>query len=330
MKFTGISKDSKRFKGNIHSHTINSDGHLTPEQAKVYYKSQGYAFLALTDHETYSDYRDELNDENFIIIPGIEASANLVHGQGPFAGKLKKTHHVLGLLGPSHMQAKATKTPFTHLEKYTPSSECDEWNGLASAQALVNALHERGLVVTYNHPSWSRVSLEEFANLENIFALEMYNYGTAIECALGHGTVHWDALLAAGKNVWGFASDDNHNQPKLPDSFGGAMVVCAENLSHDAIMQSMLDGNFYSTSGVDIVQWGIEGNTVTVQCSPVRQIDFIVGGNVGDGETIYCQDIQDSLTTASYTLKGSERYVRIECTDKYGRKAWTNPYIIQK
>ncbi len=330
MKYTVISKDSKKFKGNIHSHTINSDGHLSPQEAKAYYKAQGYDFLAFTDHEIYSDYRAELNDENFIILPGMEASANLVYGEGVFAGKLKKTHHVLALLGPSSLQAQATKAPFAHLEKYKPSVEKDQWDGLASAQALVNAMHERGLMVTYNHPQWSRVDMHEFADLQNIFALEVYNYGTVIECALGAGTVQWDAMLAEGKNIWGFASDDNHNQPKLPDSFGGAMVVCAESLTHDAITQSMLDGHFYSTSGVDIVQWGIEGATVTVECSPVRQIDFIVGGKVGDGESIFCQDVRDGLTTASYTLKGSESYVRIECTDKYGRKAWTNPYFIKE
>ncbi len=334
MKYIGIAKDSPKFKGNLHSHTQNSDGMLTPAQAKEYYKSHGYSFMAFTDHEVYSDYREELNDASFIIIPGIEASASLVADldgfTGGFKGKCLKTHHVLGLLGTKEMQEKATKPPFKHLERYTPSVYQKQWDGLACAQKLVDDMHERGLAVTYNHPLWSRVDLEEFTQLKNIFAVEIYNYGTIIECGLGDGALQWDIMLQKNNRVHGIACDDNHNLEKLPDSFGGAIVVCADSLSHDAIIQGMLEGNFYSTSGVDIEEWGIDGKTVSITCSPVQSINFIVGGNVGDGETIFCQDREDTITTASYTLKGSESYVRIECVDKYGRKAWTNPYFINK
>ncbi len=341
MNYKAITKESKRYKGNLHSHTTHSDGYLTPKEAKEYYKKNGYSFMAFTDHEVYSDFREELNDDDFIIIPGIEASSNLVKSEDIGSGKNNiwgarpKNHHVLGLLGPSSMQKKATKEIFKHLEKVDYPVFYDNWDGLKAAQELVNSLYERGLVVTYNHPLWSRVDFEEFADLENIFALEIYNYGTEIECALGNDTFHWDQMLASKKKILGFASDDNHNQAKLPDSFGGAIVVCPspeEDLSHDSIMENILAGNFYSTSGIDIIEWGIkeeDGKKIAyVECDPVRMIHFIVGGKVGDGETIYCQDREETITKGEYTLKGSENYIRIECVDKYGRKAWTNPYYI--
>lgn len=33
------------FKGNLHSHTVNSDGRLTPAQSAAYYREHGYSFI---------------------------------------------------------------------------------------------------------------------------------------------------------------------------------------------------------------------------------------------------------------------------------------------
>lgn len=38
------------YKGNLHTHTTNSDGAYTPEKTIALYKSKDYDFLALTDH----------------------------------------------------------------------------------------------------------------------------------------------------------------------------------------------------------------------------------------------------------------------------------------
>lgn len=34
------------YKGNLHSHTTNSDGAWTPDEAVEHYKANGYAFYA--------------------------------------------------------------------------------------------------------------------------------------------------------------------------------------------------------------------------------------------------------------------------------------------
>ena len=43
------------YKGNTHTHTLWSDGTHLPEQAVEWYKSHGYQFLALTDHDTLQE-----------------------------------------------------------------------------------------------------------------------------------------------------------------------------------------------------------------------------------------------------------------------------------
>lgn len=45
LTIPGFSKDGNWYKGNLHSHTIHSDGHLTPEEAVNIYKKHGYHFF---------------------------------------------------------------------------------------------------------------------------------------------------------------------------------------------------------------------------------------------------------------------------------------------
>lgn len=57
------------YKGNLHTHTTNSDGAYTPEETIALYKSKGYDFLALTDHWFHGEGRQE---ENFLLLNGTE------------------------------------------------------------------------------------------------------------------------------------------------------------------------------------------------------------------------------------------------------------------
>ena len=38
------------FKGNTHTHTLNSDGDSTPDDVVRWYRENGFQFLVLTDH----------------------------------------------------------------------------------------------------------------------------------------------------------------------------------------------------------------------------------------------------------------------------------------
>ena len=43
------------YKGNLHTHTINSDGDTSPDAVARWYKEHRYQFLALTDHNYFTD-----------------------------------------------------------------------------------------------------------------------------------------------------------------------------------------------------------------------------------------------------------------------------------
>lgn len=337
------------YKGNLHSHTTNSDGHLTPAQAVALFRQYGYSFLCLSEHDYYTDLRAELDRDDFILLPGVEASSWLVqlpsdpaalqelaalkeknasmpelvqfcrtHGAG-----LRKTHHIHGILGNEAMQKAAGDNVLHHGERLTPPVAVGDWDGLQAAQQLTDYLKSRGCFTTYNHPTWSRVEMADVVGLQGAWAVEVYNYGTEVECGEGYDTVFWNAMLQKGTQVGCFASDDNHNPAKFFDALGGWVCVKSEELTHEAIVNHLLAGDYYASSGPEIMRWGVDGNEVYLECSPAARINFIAGGLVGGSETIL--EHESPLTHGLHTLHGGESWIRVEVIDHQGRHAWTNP-----
>lgn len=326
---SGFTKDGEWYKGNLHSHTTNSDGKLEPCESVRLFKEHGYNFLCLSEHDLYTDYRSEFNDDDFIIIPGLEASAVLLDEAGE---KCLKVHHMIGILGTEKMQKKALDKDnklYKHMETHKIPVYYGKWNGARVAAELNKSLRDRGLLTIYNHPIWSRVEPREVTGLKQIAGIEVFNYNTVNESGTGYDTVFWDMFLRAGKKINGFAADDNHNPGTFDDACGGYICVKAESLTHDNIIRAIKKGNYYSSSGPSIYDWGIKDGNVYVNCSPVNRVNFIAGNNVNAGTTVMCDTLDETIKEASFTLKGDESYVRVECTDKFGRTAWTNPIFIK-
>ena len=289
------------YKGNLHSHTTNSDGRLRPEEAVDIYKKYGYHFMCLSEHDYFTDLRHEFDEENFILLPGVEASVMLVN---PERTHVIKTHHIHGILGNQAMQEAAGERLIKHGERLTPPVYLEEWDGLKAAQNMVDELNSRGCFTTYNHPAWSRVETTDVVGIQNVWAIEVFNYGTEVECGEGFDSVFWDAMLRKGIKIHGFASDDNHNPPKFFDSFGGYVMVRSEELTHEAIVNRLLAGDYYFSAGPSIHQWGLDGSRVFVECSEAERINFIAGGPIGRSETLVAHT--GPLTEGFHTLRGAE------------------------
>ena len=61
----GFSKTGNWYKGNLHCHSTNSDGKLSPKEVVDLFKENGYSFLCFSDHDIYTDYRSEFDSEDF-------------------------------------------------------------------------------------------------------------------------------------------------------------------------------------------------------------------------------------------------------------------------
>ena len=323
----GFTQEGNWYKGNLHSHTVNSDGCLTPEESVELFRRHGYSFLCLSDHDVYTDYTETFNCEDFIILPGLEASAILYEKEG--SPLRKKVHHMQAILGTEEMRRQAKLPLYKHKEIHPVDKYYGDWDGKQAAQKLADDMRDRGFLVTYNHPVWSRVRVEEFMDIEGIWALEIFNYNTVNESGTGYDESSWDIMLREGKQIFAFASDDNHNEGLFDDACGGYIVVKAPELTHEAILQAMIAGNYYSSAGPEIYDWGIRDGKAYVKCSPVYRIDFIAGNCINDGISRLCDSYEETMDGAEFQLKGHEEYVRVKCTDKYGRTAWGNPIQIQ-
>ena len=96
MRKEMFSENGNWYKGNLHSHTTNSDGRLRPEEAAAFYKNYGYHFVCFSEHDYYTDLREQFDCEDFILLPGVEASVVLMDRDRTH---VIKTHHIHGILG---------------------------------------------------------------------------------------------------------------------------------------------------------------------------------------------------------------------------------------
>jgi hypothetical protein len=290
-----FAQPGKWFKGCLHVHSAASDGRLSPEEVLSWYRSRGYHFVVLTDHNVAS--RALTLGEDWITLAGIE-----VDGLDPAAG----LYHLVGL---------GTEPP-------PPSPE-----PAPSMQAAIDHLREAGALVCLAHPYWSGQRSADLIDLEGCFALEVYNGGCEVDDAKGFSHVHWDDMLAAGGRLWGVAVDDAHWRAGDRDAGLGWVWVKAAALTHQAVLDALLRGCFYASSGPQIHDLRLDAvsGEVAVRCSPVTAIDFVGAGR-------FSRRVEASggqlLTEASHRVRASQGYVRVACRDAQGRWAWTNPLFL--
>ncbi len=277
------------YRGNLHTHTSNSDGRLSPQEAVDWYRQQGYDFLSLTDHDCLTEV-DSLGGPGFLLLPGQEAH--------PGRPELDDCYHLVAL-GLAHPHVFSSDH---------------------SVQAAIDELREDGALVFLAHPYWSGLTLPEMIGLQGLSGLEVFN-ATCMLMAKGPSSVHWDDLLARGQWLWGLATDDAHWGR---EDYGRAWImVRAPELTRAAIMQALATGCFYASQGPEVYDLQVTAEEVHVRCSPASVINCV--SLVGTGSRASALEGGLLLTEATFPRRNLQRYVRVECIDPQGRTAWTPP-----
>ena len=77
--------NSNWFKGNLHTHTTESDGDETPEHVAEWYREHGYDFLVLSDHNHLTVLDDAGSNPGKwpLLIPGEEITSRLFDNTVP-------------------------------------------------------------------------------------------------------------------------------------------------------------------------------------------------------------------------------------------------------
>jgi len=290
-------KQGNWYKGNLHTHTDNSDGALSIEELIEIYKQHDYDFLGITDHNKLTNL-DKFKKGGMLLIPGEEITS-------PGKTEAGQNYHIVVL---------------------NPQKEID-LKKCVSTQAIINEGKMVGGEVIIPHPYWSGCTNEELFSLTGYLGIEIYNSLSDCFVGKGYALTHWDALLNKGRKILGIASDDCHHKLEgkiLRDTANAFIMVKVDNLDVESIMEAVKAGDFYSSNGPEIKNISIQNDSVIIQTSPVKGINIIA--DTCKGRCLIAED-NDFLTEVIYKLKGNEEYIRIECYDENHRWAWSQPFF---
>ena len=281
----------KWFKGNLHTHTTQSDGKPTPAENMEWHAEHGYDFVAITDHNRLTNPLEFLPQPPLLAIPSLEYSAR----------RGEVDYHIIAI-GLNAM-------PIAHMQ---------------DPQATIDAVNAADGLCFIAHPYWHDHTLDDLTPLHGHIGIEIFNTGCWLEINKGHSLVHWDLLLRRGHKLFGLAVDDSHF--RYPDHGRGWVVVRTENLNAPSILDALRRGQFYSTMGPTIDDVRLEGNQVTVRCSPARSIFLI-------GDIWHCPMAAQSwdgkpIIEATFTLHPQQKYFRVQVVDFKNQSAWTNAYPV--
>jgi len=318
-----LPKGVTYYKANLHCHTVFSDGKMTPEEVKKHYQEKGYQVLAITDHDHYGDHR-QLCDENFVAIAALETDMNQA---GDMLWNYRRTWH-MNWYDTCPDQDKEIKEALGRPE--VPYEDMDAVN------AYVEKMTKLGFLGCYNHPYWSLQTCDEYTKLKGMWGMEIYNHGCEMDGLYGYHPQAYDEMLRSGQKLFCVSTDDNHNSMAIDgglyDSFGGYIMIGAQSLTYDGIIDALKKGSFYSCCVPDgqgeapeILEFTRTGSHVHVKCTPADKIFLKTMGrnchraSARPGETI---------TEADFTLNGEEVYIRVEITDGKGRHTVSNAYFL--
>jgi hypothetical protein len=307
---------SRYFKGNTHTHTLNSDGDSTPDDVVRWYRERGYHFLVLTDHNylTSVEGLQALHgaDEKFLVVRGEEVSDT--SGGKPI--------HINGL---------------------NPSRLIEPQGGRSVVEVIqrnVDAIRTALGVPSINHPNFGwAITGEELSEVRNYRLFEVYNGHPTVNNEGGGGVPSleqmWDYLLFRGQVVYGIAVDDAHvfKRPwdtQVPRPGRGWVGVRAERLATAALLTALERGDFYASTGVELEDYYTDGRTMRIKIKAEKsskyRIQFIGRGkSPWDGGRVL-KEVTES--PAAYEIRGDEGYVRAKIYESNGKVAWTQPVMV--
>ncbi len=278
------------WKGNLHTHSLWSDGDEFPEMIALWYKTNGYQFLALSDHNVV------LEGEKWISADGTNRQALIQRSNRAFGSrwveqrartngsqvrlktlaeirpKLEKRNRFL-LIPSEEITAEYKKLP-VHLnvsnvrELIKPLSGTNVQDVMQRNVDAVLAQRQRTgqpMIVHVNHPNFGwGITAEELMRVRGERFFEVYNGHPDVrnEGDADRATTErmWDIMLAFRLSrlglgpMYGLAVDDSHNYQSLGTNRSnpgrGWVCVRAARLNARSLIAALEDGDFYASTGV--------------------------------------------------------------------------------
>jgi len=333
-RFERESLDREFLRGNTHTHSNRSDGDSSPETLIRLYRDAGYAFLVLTDHNRASrpgEFAALESPGRFAVLAGEEVTSGARPSNAPANGPHSPVH-VNSICARATVGGRMLPTVRATL-----------------ADAVSRIRGGGGLLAQVDHPNYYWA-----LSAADVAAVAGHATGGAalLEIANQHPLVRnegdarhpsteaiWDRVLSEGKRIYGVASDDSHHlKPRegrraLPLQGWVQVSASAHEPARtpEAIYAALAAGRFYSSTGISLASIRVAGDELELAVAGAPA-DEVGTEFVGRGGQVLAR--QNGLH-ASYTLQGTETYVRARVCGKPhagGRPncAWTQPEFVTR
>lgn len=310
------NKDSLQwYKGNLHTHSYWSDGDEYPEMIMDWYKTHGYQFVALSDHNILAEgekwikvTQSKMYEDGF---------AKYLEKFGPDwvtyttdSGRTRVKLKTYTAYKPrfedknfliiqseeitSKYEDKRIHMNVTNLQSFIPPADGESVTEVMqrNVDAVMKQREETGIPMFphINHPNFFYgVSAEDIINLHGERFFEVYNghplvanYGDSLH----PGTeVMWDMINAAylKKNqplLLGLATDDSHNYHQYGAAYSNAgrgwVMVHAKDLTAESLILAMEAGAFYSSTGVTLKEINVEHNVLHLDIRTEEKVKYAI------------------------------------------------------
>lgn len=308
--------ESRWWKGNTHTHTWWSDGDAPPELAADWYKSNGYNFLVLSEHNIMAQgvkwYRlrtpsHQTSLEKYKAKFGEDwVIENKSPGKHEVKLKTMVEYHSLFdevgtfLLIPGEEITNSLEQYQIHIngvnliELIMPRKGSTVSDTIKITMAAVkeqSGEYEQPMFSHLNHPNFHYSNrVEDFWDVEGPAFFEVFN---------GHPTVYnfgnelhpstermWDIALTKRLQdfdlgvIWGIASDDTHNYNDISSSHSnygrGWVMVRSNRLTPNSITDAMIRGDFYCSTGVTLKDVTMDGKILSVEVDEEPGVEYTI------------------------------------------------------
>jgi hypothetical protein len=277
------------YKGNVHVHTIRSDGHLCLEAVARKYAEEKFDFISVTDHWCLPEFNGASPPLPLLVIPGIELDGY---------DTLGVYYHVIAI-------------------GISPKLSV----GIRNFPRVLDAAHALGALLIWAHPHWTG-NISRHGLRHKFHGMEVYNHSSHCENGSGYALSHWDSVLDRRPDHLGFAVDDSHFAPGQPCWNGGWIMVNAAACTEKEILDGIRQGNFFATQGPKFRSIEYDQNRVVVKTSPVVYARLIGERRIGKW---IAAPAEKPLQQAEFELPSDWPYARLEIEDAAGKQAWSNP-----
>jgi len=353
----------KWFKGNLHTHSYWSDGDEYPEMVMDWYKSSGYNFVALSDHNTLAEgekwitvRKSRIYEEGFekYLQKYGEQWVTYKRDTGRIQVKLKtypeykpKFEDENFLIIQSEeisdkFEGKPIHMNVTNVRSLIPPQGGESVSDVMqrNLNAVLKQREETGVPMFphINHPNFHfAITAGDIINLkgERFFEVynghpEVHNYGDSLRPGIEN---MWDMINMAyyRKNqpfIYGLATDDTHNYhlfgPAYSNAGRGWVMVYADSLKPASLIRAMEQGDFYATTGVILEKVNIALHALNIKVKEEPGVKYQIQFIGATGQDLQTRILkQVSGNHASIELLDSYVFVRAKITSD---KLKENPF----